>query len=291
VYAAEILGEDDDEEETINATADDDEQVDFALRAAEAVERVSEQPAAAATASGSPGVVAAATAARLSQQQPLESQIEAVGEEPHLHFRWRACWGAMEKNAIAAAARFARNKTMYSVSEDKVWRWAEEVVERQQPRVANIDSLTATLYYSGRQAKGDRCTIALQRRRYVAGEGPSLGNWLDLEDQVAEMDKESTQLLSCDFDLVLKEKLPAQLQPVQLHPAPQLTARGVVRARPGIVTAIQEDGLASVVAVERLASGVATAIRDRWSCKEERCTNSPFTCWIRRLPGRQIDRF
>jgi hypothetical protein len=72
------------------------------------------------------------------------------------------------------------------------------------------------------------------------------------------MDKESTQLLSCDFDLVLKEELPAQLQP-----APQLTTQGVVRARPSIVTAIQEDRLASIVAIERLASGVAIAIRDR----------------------------
>lgn len=137
-------------------------------------------------------------------------------------------------------------------------------MERQRPRVAAIDSLTATLYYSGRQARGDRCTIALQRRRIVAGEGVSLGDWMDLDMQVTEMDKESTQLLNCDFDLVLKEELPAQLAPL---PAPQLTARGAVRARPGIVTAIQEDGLAGAVTAERFASGTVIGIRDHWRCR------------------------
>jgi hypothetical protein len=101
---------------------------------------------------------------------------------------------------------------------------------------------------------------------------------------VTEMDKESTQLLNCDFDLVLKEELLAL-------PAPLPTARGAVCVRPGIVTAIQEDGLAGVVTAERFASGTAIGIRDYWRCREERCSNSPFVCWIRRLPERQINRF
>jgi hypothetical protein len=66
---------------------------------------------------------------------------------------------------------------MYTVSDKKLWRWADEVVESQKPRGAKIESLTATLYYtSGRQAKGNRCTTSLQRRRIVASEGFYFGN-------------------------------------------------------------------------------------------------------------------
>ena len=111
-----------------------------------------------------------------------------------------------------------------------------------------------------------------------------MGNWLELEDEVEKMNKESTQLLDCDFDLVLKEKQAPQ-------PEPQPTARGTVRARPGIVTAIQEEGLAAVVTAERFATGAAVGIRDHWRCREERCQNNPLTCWIRPVPGREIDRF
>ncbi|KAF2624881.1 hypothetical protein BU25DRAFT_450317 [Macroventuria anomochaeta] len=119
-YTDEILGEDDDEEEEpIDAAADDNEQVEYALQAAEAIEEgVSRQPAAAT--GDSPGVAAAATAAHLSQQQHPESQSEVIDKEPHLHFQWRACLGTMEKNAIASAACFARNKPMYSVNKEKV---------------------------------------------------------------------------------------------------------------------------------------------------------------------------
>jgi hypothetical protein len=65
VYAAKILGKDDNKEEIINATADNNKQVDNALRAAKAVKGVSKQPAAAiaVAASDSPSVAAAATAA------------------------------------------------------------------------------------------------------------------------------------------------------------------------------------------------------------------------------------
>ena len=89
------------------------------------------------------------------------------------------------------------------------------------------------------------------------------------------MDKESGQVLSCDFDLVLKEELLAQ-QPA-LQSASQLS-QGAIRARPGIVIAIQEDGLASVVTNERCASGSAISIRDHWRSQEESCHNRPLTC-------------
>lgn len=176
---------------------------------------------------------------------------------------------------------------MCTVSEDKVWRWADGVIESQKPRVSKIESLTATLYYTSgsRQAKADRCTIALQRSRRVAGEGFTVGNWLDFEDEVVEMNKESAQLMTCDFDLVLRDELPA------LQPASQLArSGGVARSRPGIVTAIQEDGLAAVVTAKRCASGVPIGIKDYWRCNEEGCSNNNNTCWRRPLPGRQIDR-
>jgi hypothetical protein len=146
------------------------------------------------------------------------------------------------------------------------------------------------LYYTSgnRQARADRCTIALQRSRSVAGEDLVIGNWFDFEDEVTEMDKESGQVLSCDFDLVLKEELLAQQPALQSASQP---SRGAIRAHPGIVTAIQEDGLASVVTNERCASGSAISIRDYWRCHEERCHNRPLTCWVRRPHGQEIDRF
>ncbi|KAJ8113858.1 hypothetical protein OPT61_g4114 [Boeremia exigua] len=278
--AADILGEDEDEEELFNLAADDDNEVEdeavrHALAAATAVEPggSTEQPA-----------IVTASAAQSTQQQQRAS-LE-INNEAHLHFRWRACWGSMEKNAIASASRFTRNKRMSSVSESELWQWADRVVESQKPRVAKVDCLTATLYH--RQAKGDRCTIALQRARYVVSEDYVYSNWYNLQEQVKEMDQESIQLLSCDFDLVLREE-PAATVPLVL-PQP-VTRGGAVRARPGIVTAIQEEGLADVVSAERFASGTAIGIRDRWRCREERCSNSPFICWVRRPPGRQIDRF
>lgn len=121
----------------------------------------------------------------------------------------------MEKSAIASAFDFKRRKPLFTVSENSVWQWADGVVESQKPRVSKIESLTATLYYTNgsRQAKADRCTIALQRSRHVAGEGRVVSNWVDFEEELVEMDKESVQVMTCDFDLVLKEELPAS-QPV-----------------------------------------------------------------------------
>ena len=83
-----------------------------------------------------------------------------------------------------------------------MWRWADETVEGQKPQVAKIDSLTATLYYTtGRQAKADRCTLAVQRRRAVVGETLCAGNWDKLLLLVREIDKESSKVLKCDFNL------------------------------------------------------------------------------------------
>ena len=76
------------------------------------------------------------------------------------------------------------------------------------------------------------------------------------------MNKESSQVMTCDFDLVLREQqLPQPV--VQLASQP---ARSTARSRPGIVTAIIEEGLASVVTNERFASGHAIGIRDYWRC-------------------------
>ena len=253
--AAEIQGEYEDEEDTGEG------------------EEVEEQPTTAAT----PTAV------------PIAAQVESnsLDEEPHLHIRWRAYWGAMEKNAIPSAARFARNKPMYAINADKLWRWADEVIQGQLPRIGQISSLTATLYYNAsRLAKADRCTIALQRRRAVAGESVVLGNWGELLEQVEELNKESSQPLNCDFDLVIKEVEQALLPPLGSQSLP----RGSVRLRPGVATAIQEEGLASVVTAEVFATGHAIGIRDRWRCQEESCSNNPMVCWVRRLPGRQIDR-
>jgi hypothetical protein len=228
---ADIPGEDEDEEEAVDATADDEDgPVEFALRAATAEEDEGVSERAADGAGDSPGVAVAASAAQSSQRQRLESHNEEIDEEPHLHFRYRVFWGSVEKNAIASASDSRRNKPMYTVSEDKVWRWADGVIESQKPRVGKIESLTATLYYTSgsRQAKADRCTIALQRSRHVAGEEFTFGNWLDFEDDVTEMNKESAQLMTCDFDLVLRDELPAS------QPASQLArSGGVTRLRPG----------------------------------------------------------
>jgi hypothetical protein len=87
------------------------------------------------------------------------------------------------------------------------------------------------------------------------------------------MNKESAQLMTCDFDLVLSNKLPASQLASQLA-----RSGGVARLRPRIVTAIQEDGLAAVVTAKRSASSVAIGIKDYWRCNEEGCSNNTNTC-------------
>ena len=41
---------------------------------------------------------------------------------PYLHFRWRACWGNIERSAIATAACSSRNKSIRGVTKAIVWR-------------------------------------------------------------------------------------------------------------------------------------------------------------------------
>ena len=68
-YAADVLGEDEDEKETVGAVVNDEEAIDG--------EGASDEPA------------AVASAALSSQQQPLQSQDDSLEEEPHLQPRWR----------------------------------------------------------------------------------------------------------------------------------------------------------------------------------------------------------
>jgi hypothetical protein len=70
----------------------------------EAAIMVSEHAAGAA--GDSPGVAFAVSVASSSQsQRQLAAVTKEVNEEPKLHFRWRACWSAMEKNSIPSASR------------------------------------------------------------------------------------------------------------------------------------------------------------------------------------------
>jgi hypothetical protein len=281
--AALFVAEDEDvEEQAADARLDDDneidEQVEDALAAATAVEEVT---------ADSPGEATAVSAQSSQAQRPESEQID---EEPHLHWNYRAWW-TLGKNLIPQAAVAKRNKPLYTVDKDRVWQWADGVVEKQLPRVAIIDSLTATLYYtSGRQAKSDRCTLALQRRQSAAGRTVVVvvvvvGNRFDFKEELAEMDEESGQIMTCDFDLVLREQHMPQLS---TQPASQL-ARSSAR-RPGIVTAIMEEGLAGAVTSEQFATSNAIGIRDYWRCQNERCSNNPGVCWIRLPPGRQVER-
>jgi hypothetical protein len=79
-----------------------------------------------------------------------------------------------------------------------------------------------------------------------------------LLQQVEEIDKESNLLLNCNFDLVLREQ--EQVALLALQP-PLLTPCGSAR-RPGIVTAIQEEGLASIIIAKVFATSNAIRIRD-----------------------------
>jgi hypothetical protein len=100
-----------------------------------------------------------------------------------------------------------------------------------------------------------------------------MGNWLEFEEELAEIDKESCQIITYNFDLVLREQqLPQQV--IQLTSQPSWsTARW-----PGIVTTIMEEGLASVVTNKRFASSHAISIQDHWRCQSERCSNNPGVC-------------
>ena len=245
---ATISVEDEDEEKPVDATADDDDgPVQYALEAATAEEEPAER---------SPCVAAAAApAAQSSQPQRSESRAGAIDEEPHLHWDYRAWWTFLGKDLIASATSSRRNKPLYTVGEDKVWRWAADSAESQKPWEAMVDSSTATLYYtSGRQATG-QCVV--------------IGNRFGFEDELAEMDEQNGQIITCDFDLVLKE-----LQSVR--PAASQSTRGAVR---GLVLLQQLCKMVLPTSLhERCATGSAVCIRDYCRCVDSGCVNSLMIC-------------
>ena len=93
------------------------------------------------------------------------------------------------------------------------------------------------------------------------------------------MDKKSSQIMVRDFDLVLGD----QRMPRSTNQPASQPARSSAR-RPGIVTAIIEDGVAGVVVSERFATSNAIGIRCHWRCKNERCSNNPGVCCVRLPP-------
>jgi hypothetical protein len=101
----------------------------------------------------------------------------------------------------------------------------------------------------------------LQWRRTIVGETLRVGNCDEPLSLVTGMDREGSEVLKCDFDLVMKAE-------EHIGSSSQRTSRGaaVVRLRPGIVAVVQEQGLAEVVGHERSASGVAISIKDCWRC-------------------------
>jgi hypothetical protein len=86
---ANILREDEDEDEAVDTTADDEDgPVEFALRAATAEEDEGVSERAAGGARDLPSVAVAASAAQSSQRQRLELQNEEIDEEPHVGCGW-----------------------------------------------------------------------------------------------------------------------------------------------------------------------------------------------------------
>jgi hypothetical protein len=79
------------------------EEGDLSPEDVEAAIIVSEHAASAAR--DLPSVAPAVLVASLSQsQRQSAAATEEVNEELKLHFRWRACWGAIEKNLIPSAS-------------------------------------------------------------------------------------------------------------------------------------------------------------------------------------------
>lgn len=91
-------------------------------------------------------------------------------------------------------------------------------------------------------------------------------NGRSFQELVEAIDSKTVDAVNVDFDLILTEE---QLQ----QPLPASGKAPAARVRPGIVTAIQEDGLASVIATERVCSGTAIGIRDQWRCDDPVCSN------------------
>ena len=192
--------------------------------------------------------------------------------DPTLDVRWRACWGDLERNAIAQACDCDLAIRLSRLTSTRTWDWVDGVLADVLPRVATVVSLVAVVY-TRKEAKKERRNKRLRRNEIL--------NWIAFKDLVKGVDVNSTEPVHVDFDLILADNTPVQAA----RPAP---AAAPARAR--TATVIQEEGLAGVVAAEQAGSGWAMAIRDQWRCQDANCGNHPYVCWLPRTPG-QPDRF
>jgi hypothetical protein len=191
----------------------------------------------------------------------VSSPIISAIPDPIVHIRYRACFGDLEKNAIASAYDTARDK-------HSVWSWVDGVIDDLKPRRARISTLCAVVY-PPRQPKRDRAVKTLRRERDM--------DWAALSELVEAIDSAANERIHVDFDLILIEEL-------NETPRSAVNFAGAgARTRPVTATMIQEDGIAGALAAERAGSGHAIGIRDRWRCIDSHCSNHPYTCWLR--PG------
>jgi hypothetical protein len=213
------------------------------------------------------GIAAAAAAAAVGYFAHLGE--DDLGVDPLVHLRWRACFGDMEKNAIASACDYERNRRFGELNEVKVWQWVDRVIHDLKPRKVRVASLCVVVY-SRRQAKRDRAVKTLRRGRD--------GEWESLRALITDLYDEASDTVHVDFDLILAEEL-SEL------PA---SSSAAARARPTTATMIQEHGIAGVLAAERACSGNAIGLRDCWRCDDTHCSNHLYCCWLR--PG-ETQRF
>lgn len=160
----------------------------------------------------------------------------------------------MEKNAVASACDYERNRRFDSLDEDDIWEWVDRVIDDLKPRKTRVSSLCVVVYEK-RQAKRDRAVKTLRRGR--------AGEWESLRALVKDLYEESNDTVQVDFDLILAEELSEM-------PA---SSSAAARVRPTTATTIQEHGIASVLAAERACSGNALGLRDRWRCDNAHCSN------------------
>jgi hypothetical protein len=168
--------------------------------------------------------------------------------DPTLDVRWRACWGDLERNAIAQACDCNPAIRLSRLTSTGTWDWVDGVLADVLPRVGIVVSLVAVVY-TRKEAKKERRNKRLRRNEIL--------NWIAFKDLVKGVDVNSTKPVHVDFDLILADNTPVQAA----RPAP---AAAPARAR--TATVIQEEGLAGVVAAEQARSGWAMAIRDQWRC-------------------------
>jgi hypothetical protein len=192
--------------------------------------------------------------------------------DPTLDVRWRACWGDLERNAIAQACNCNPAIQLSRLTSIGTWDWVDGVLTDILPRVAIVVSLVAVVY-TRKEAKKERRNKWLRRNKIL--------NWIAFKDLVKGVDVNSTEPVHVDFDLILADNTPVQAA---------RSAPAVAPARARMATEIQEEGLAGVVAAEQAGSGWAMAIQDQWRCQDANCGNHPYVCWLPRTLG-QPDRF